>query len=178
MPGVIDEFADPAHDLQAMDRAYRFGQTRDVFVYRLLGAGSIEELIYARQVYKQQQMAIGYNASVQTRYFAGVSGDKKRQGELFGLKNIFTLHEDTWSTKMAVRHPPLWRIVSRASLTVVPQIEHANIVNLDWALAHMDVVKSKKTRRRTSTTEGWVYEAEIKDTIEEDVGAVLHVPQM
>jgi hypothetical protein len=87
-----------------MDRAYRFGQTRDVFVYRFLGAGSIEELIYARQVYKQQQMAIGYNASVQTRYFSGIPGDKKRQGELFGLKNIFTLHESNWSTKMAVRH--------------------------------------------------------------------------
>lgn len=60
-------YADPAHDLQAMDRAYRFGQTRDVHVYRLLGAGSIEELIYARQIYKQQQMAIGYQASIQTR---------------------------------------------------------------------------------------------------------------
>ena len=78
---------DPAHDLQAMDRlvyrmrwkliplvsiyncrAFRFGQTRDVSVYRLLGAGSVEELIYARQIYKQQQMAIGYEASVQTRY--------------------------------------------------------------------------------------------------------------
>ena len=59
---------DPAHDLQAMDRAYRFGQTRDVHVYRLLGAGSIEEIIYARQVYKQQQMKIGYEASHQTRY--------------------------------------------------------------------------------------------------------------
>jgi hypothetical protein len=94
-----------------MDRAYRFGQTRDVYVYRLLGAGSIEELIYARQVYKQQQMAIGYNASVQTRYFSGVSGDKKRQGELFGLKNIFALHEDTWSTKMAVRRPSLFPMV-------------------------------------------------------------------
>jgi SNF2 family DNA or RNA helicase len=58
---------DPAHDLQAIDRAYRFGQTRDVSVYRLLGAGSIEELIYARQLYKQQQMAIGYQASIQTR---------------------------------------------------------------------------------------------------------------
>lgn len=63
----LDSRLDPAHDLQAMDRAYRFGQTRDVYVYRLLGAGSIEELIYARQLYKQQQMAIGYQASVQTR---------------------------------------------------------------------------------------------------------------
>jgi SNF2 family DNA or RNA helicase len=48
-------------------RAFRFGQNRDVSVYRLLGAGSVEELIYARQIYKQQQMAIGYEASVQTR---------------------------------------------------------------------------------------------------------------
>ena len=64
---LLTSISDPAHDLQAMDRAYRFGQTRDVAVYRLLGAGSIEELIYARQVYKQQQMQVGYNASLQTR---------------------------------------------------------------------------------------------------------------
>jgi hypothetical protein len=58
---------------------------------------------------------------------------------------------------------------------MMSQIENANIVNLDWALAHMDVVKSKKTRRRTGTAEDWVYEAEMKDTIEEDVSAVRHV---
>jgi DNA excision repair protein ERCC-6-like 2 len=92
--------SDPAHDLQAMDRAYRFGQTRDVSVYRLLGAGSIEELIYARQLYKQQQMAIGYDASVQTRYFEGVQ--KGHQGELFGLKNMFSLRKDGLATKKAV----------------------------------------------------------------------------
>lgn len=74
-----------------MDRAYRFGQLRDVSVYRLLGAGSVEELIYARQIYKQQQMEIGYKASLQTRYFEGVQGDVSKQGELFGLKNIFKL---------------------------------------------------------------------------------------
>ena len=103
-----------------MDRAYRFGQTRDVSVYRLLGAGSIEELIYARQVYKQQQMQVGYNASLQTRcastlrralpllrppissYFEGVQGEKSKQGELFGIRNIFKLHESTLATKMAV----------------------------------------------------------------------------
>ena len=66
-PMLLDPNWNPAHDLQAMDRAFRFGQTRDVSVYRLLGAGSVEELIYARQIYKQQQMAIGYEASVQTR---------------------------------------------------------------------------------------------------------------
>lgn len=64
---IFDPNWNPAYDLQAMDRAYRFGQVRDVEVFRLLGAGSIEELIYARQLYKQQQMAIGYDASIQTR---------------------------------------------------------------------------------------------------------------
>ncbi|KAH9031884.1 P-loop containing nucleoside triphosphate hydrolase protein [Lactarius pseudohatsudake] len=135
----------------ASDRHVTFSSTG------YLGPGSIEELIYARQVYKQQQMAIAYNASVQTRYFAGVSGDRNKQGELFGLKNIFALHENTSSTKMA--------------------IEHANIVNLDWALAHMDVVKSKKAQRKSGTTEDWVYDAEMKDTVEDaelrGLGALL-----
>ena len=85
-----------------MDRSYRFGQQRDVSVFRLLGAGSVEELIYARQIYKQQQMAIGYDASIQTRYFEGVQGDNSQRGELFGLENIFKLHEDKIATKVVV----------------------------------------------------------------------------
>jgi hypothetical protein len=64
-------------------------------------------------------------------------------------------------------------MVSRASLTVLPQIEHANIVNLDWALAHMDAVRSKNTRRKAGAAEDWVYDAEMKDSIE-DVSAMLH----
>lgn len=37
------------------------------------------------------------------RYFEGVQGDKSKQGELFGIRNIFKLHETTLATKMAVR---------------------------------------------------------------------------
>ena len=48
-----------------------------------------------------------------------------------------------------------------------PQIEHANLVNLDWALAHMDVVRSKKAPRKSGATEDWVYEAEMKDIVED-----------
>jgi hypothetical protein len=95
--------SDPAHDLQAMDRAYRFGQRRDVSVYRLLGAGSLEENIYARQLYKQQQMAIGYDASIQTRFFEGIQKEKHQPGELFGLQNLFSFSESELVTKMAVQ---------------------------------------------------------------------------
>lgn len=41
--------ADPANDLQAMDRAFRIGQQRTVEVYRLIGLGTLEELKYERQ---------------------------------------------------------------------------------------------------------------------------------
>jgi SNF2 family DNA or RNA helicase len=43
----------PANDSQAMDRAYRIGQTKNVTVYRLISKGTIEERILERQRAKQ-----------------------------------------------------------------------------------------------------------------------------
>lgn len=86
---IVDPNWNPAYDLQAQDRAYRLGQTRDVEVFRLVSAGTIEEIVYARQVYKQQQANIGYNASVERRYFKGVQDEKELKGEIFGLANLF-----------------------------------------------------------------------------------------
>ncbi|KIJ36395.1 hypothetical protein M422DRAFT_179431 [Sphaerobolus stellatus SS14] len=122
---IFDPNWNPAHDLQAQDRAFRFGQRRDVSVYRLLSAGSLEELIYKRQVYKQQQMKIGYEASHQTRYFEGVQGDKTKQGELFGIKNIFKLDESGAATKAT--------------------IEKSHLEQLDWALTNLEGAPSGKS---------------------------------
>lgn len=41
-----------AVDAQAVDRAYRIGQTRDVVTYRLITCGTIEEKMYRLQVFK------------------------------------------------------------------------------------------------------------------------------
>ncbi|KAF4537976.1 Snf2 family helicase [Lasiodiplodia theobromae] len=87
---VFDPNWNPAYDLQAQDRAYRIGQTRDVEVFRLISAGTIEEIVYARQIYKQQQANIGYNASNERRYFRGVQDQKEKKGEIFGLANLFS----------------------------------------------------------------------------------------
>lgn len=87
---VVDPNWNPSHDLQAQDRAYRIGQVRDVEVFRLVSAGTIEEIVYARQIYKQQQANIGYNASTERRYFSGVQEKKEKKGEIFGLKNLFS----------------------------------------------------------------------------------------
>ena len=86
---VVDPNWNPAYDLQAQDRAYRIGQTRDVEVFRLVSVGTVEEIVYARQIYKQQQANIGYNASVERRYFIGVQDQKDMKGEIFGLSNLF-----------------------------------------------------------------------------------------
>ena len=43
----------PATDAQAMDRAHRIGQKKDVTVYRLVSKGTIEERILERQRMKQ-----------------------------------------------------------------------------------------------------------------------------
>ena len=86
---VVDPNWNPSYDLQAQDRAYRIGQTRDVEVFRLVSVGTVEEIVYARQIYKQQQANIGYNASVERRYFKGVQDMKGHKGEIFGLTNLF-----------------------------------------------------------------------------------------
>ena len=91
---IVDPHWNPSYDLQAQDRAYRIGQTRDVEVFRLISLGTVEEVVYARQVYKQQQANIGYTASSERRYFKGVQQDTERKGEIFGLPNIFTYHSD------------------------------------------------------------------------------------
>jgi len=89
---VFDPHWNPAHDLQAMDRAYRFGQTRDVDVYRLIGRGSLEETIYDRQLYKQQMGRIGYDASEERRYFQ--PGDEQGFPRLFQLRDTGSVTRD------------------------------------------------------------------------------------
>ncbi|CAI5975877.1 unnamed protein product [Closterium sp. NIES-65] len=86
---ILDPTWNPAHDLQAQDRSFRFGQTRHVSVYRLVAGGTVEEVVYLRQVYKQQQTNIAIEGASEQRYFTGVQGFKSHQGELFGVANLF-----------------------------------------------------------------------------------------
>nr|XP_054376262.1 DNA excision repair protein ERCC-6-like 2 isoform X3 [Pongo abelii] len=52
---LFDPTWNPANDLQAIDRAYRIGQCRDVKVLRLISLGTVEEIMYLRQIYKQRE---------------------------------------------------------------------------------------------------------------------------
>ena len=88
---IFDPDWNPAIDLQAQDRAYRIGQNRDVDVYRFLTNGTLEEIVYQRQVYKQQQSNVAVDGLEERRYFEGVQGDANNKGELFGFSNMFAL---------------------------------------------------------------------------------------
>ncbi|CAL9772217.1 unnamed protein product [Musa acuminata subsp. burmannicoides] len=86
---IFDPNWNPAQDLQAQDRSFRYGQKRHVIVFRLLAAGSLEELVYSRQIYKQQLSNIAVSGKMEKRYFQGVQDCKEFQGELFGICNLF-----------------------------------------------------------------------------------------
>lgn len=50
---LFDPAWNPSTDAQARERAWRLGQQRNVTVYRLITAGTLEEKIYHRQIFKQ-----------------------------------------------------------------------------------------------------------------------------
>lgn len=69
--------------LQARERAWRIGQTRNVTIYRLMTTGTIEEKIYHRQIYKQFLSNRVLKDPKQQRFF--------KSNDIFEL---FTLNED------------------------------------------------------------------------------------
>ncbi|KAM4746101.1 DNA excision repair protein ERCC-6-like 2 isoform 2-T2 [Anableps anableps] len=91
---LFDPTWNPASDLQAIDRAYRIGQCRDVTVLRLISLGTVEEVIYLRQVYKQQLQCSVVGKESARRYFEAVQGNCVHKGELFGIKNLFRLQTE------------------------------------------------------------------------------------
>uniref|UniRef100_A0A669B8Z2 Excision repair cross-complementation group 6-like 2 n=1 Tax=Oreochromis niloticus TaxID=8128 RepID=A0A669B8Z2_ORENI len=88
---LFDPTWNPANDLQAIDRAYRIGQCRDVTVLRLISLGTVEEVIYLRQIYKQQLHSSVVGKESSRRYFEAVRGHGDHKDELFGIKNLFRL---------------------------------------------------------------------------------------
>ena len=61
----------PAEDRQAVDRAYRIGQQRNVTVYRLIMASTVEEKMYEKQVFKDGlRVVVEQGKQSSSRYFS------------------------------------------------------------------------------------------------------------
>lgn len=134
-----------------MDRAYRIGQTRNVVTYRLVAAGTIEEKMYRRQIFKG-----GLTQSVMAGVMRPGSVGELADGELTRflsaaeLKDVFTLGATDFSETQrmvdAVCTPPAPRAddlrthvaalesgpVSRAALGMS---HHDHLFSLDPATA-------------------------------------------
>lgn len=66
---IFDPDWNGSNDEQAVDRAYRLGQTRDVKIYRLVCTQTIEELMFQRQLYKRNLGNSAIYQSHERRYF-------------------------------------------------------------------------------------------------------------
>ncbi len=49
---MVEPAWNPAIDLQSIARAWRLGQTKNVYVYRYFCSGTIEEVVLQRQLFK------------------------------------------------------------------------------------------------------------------------------
>ncbi|GFO09812.1 DNA excision repair protein ercc-6-like [Plakobranchus ocellatus] len=85
---IYDPNWNPATDAQAVDRAYRIGQQKNVVVYRLITCGTVEEKIYRRQVFKDSI----------TRQTTGASKNPYRYFTSVELRELFALDDPMTST--------------------------------------------------------------------------------
>jgi len=83
---LYDPDWNPQTDAQARERAWRFGQKKEVTVYRLITAGAIEERIYHRQIFKNAISSAVLVDPKQRRLFSQKD-----------LRDLFTLKADTGS---------------------------------------------------------------------------------
>ncbi|KAJ3129731.1 hypothetical protein HK100_008455 [Physocladia obscura] len=93
---IFDPDWNPSTDIQARERAWRLGQTKEVAVYRLMMSGTIEEKIYHRQIYKQF-LTNGILSDVSTvGGGVGITGGSgsKRFFDSRGLKDLFVLTDE------------------------------------------------------------------------------------
>ena len=95
---IMDPSWNPASDEQAQDRAFRIGQHRRVKCYRFLSQGTIEELKWLRQLYKQKMTGAGFVEEKEFKdygvKFKAVKGEVN--GELFGMENMIKFSETSF----------------------------------------------------------------------------------
>merc|ERR1719343_520200 len=66
---LVDPAWNPATDAQAVDRAFRIGQNREVRVYRLIMSGLIEDKMFRLQVFKMGLTKAALGEGQQHSYF-------------------------------------------------------------------------------------------------------------
>ncbi|KAL7460410.1 hypothetical protein ACHAXS_000860 [Conticribra weissflogii] len=129
---IFDVNWNPSYDEQAQDRSFRIGQKKNVEVVRLVSRGTIEELVYCRQVYKVQlkKQTFGslMNDENQPQIFRGVSQDQNRKGELFGVENLLSFKDGSFMDKIVSFVKRVLCLLCRKSCLQIVYIIIPNVV--------------------------------------------------
>jgi hypothetical protein len=67
---LVDPAWNPSTDAQAIDRVHRFGQRKNVVVYRLITAGTMEDKMFRLQVFKRGVSKAYLEQEQQMRFFS------------------------------------------------------------------------------------------------------------
>ncbi|KAG5192329.1 SNF2 family N-terminal domain-containing protein [Tribonema minus] len=94
---LYDQDWNPATCQQTMARVWRFGQTKPVFIYRLITTGTLEEVIYQRQMLKGELSSVVDGGGKAGEKGGGGRGRGTQQFSLEELRDLFALREDSAS---------------------------------------------------------------------------------
>jgi transcriptional regulator ATRX len=119
---IFDACWNPAHDTQSIFRIYRFGQTKDVFVYRFLSQGTMEEKIYQRQVTKQSLSQRVIDEHQLDRHFTS-----KQLRELYAFEPD-TLDENRPLPALPVHDDLLKKVIFDCRKWIVKYHEHDSLL--------------------------------------------------
>lgn len=94
---IYDSDFNPQMDLQAMDRAHRIGQKRQVRVYRLVTQDTVEEKIIERQMIKLKWDSLVIQQQRSSQKNKSLNKDQMKQMLQFGANVIFKATDNTVS---------------------------------------------------------------------------------
>lgn len=141
---IYDPDWNPSTDIQARERSWRIGQTKNVTIYRLLTSGTVEEKMYQRQIFKTYLTNKILKDPKQSRFFKSSQlldlftytpghKDSTETGSIFSSRNVEI-------TKKDVKH--------RVKALKEGNVDDHSDVNGD----HTNSKKSGKKRKKSMVT--------------------------
>ncbi|KAL0732506.1 hypothetical protein Bca4012_008715 [Brassica carinata] len=148
---IVDGSWNPTYDLQAIHRAWRYGQKKPVFAYRLMARGTIEEKIYKRQVTKEglaarvvdrQQVHGNISKEEMLHLF---EFDEAADGKNTSPKQKVGCCSDKLMENLLHRHNPNWIFSFHEHETLLKENEEEKLTKKekDMACQHVPVVVQK-----------------------------------
>ncbi|KAL3242099.1 hypothetical protein MRX96_021469 [Rhipicephalus microplus] len=131
---IYDPSWNPATDAQAVDRAYRIGQQKNVVVYRLITCSTVEEKIYRRQIFKDSII----------KQTTGKQNDPMRYFTKQELRELFSLENPNYSgTQVQLSQMHSWDKNSDPALNDhIALLQTKNI----FGISHHDLMFSEESR--------------------------------